>query len=187
MKGANLKTALIVGIVGVFASYYGFNAVMGDQSKRSEKVTMPTNVSGDLAAPDPEVFNPSAVNPTVEVYIGSCIDSNQNGFLEPIEQLECATPDSRRGVNIPNDSSKSNNNQQKTENIQSSDNSPTPAQNNLPNISPQNSSNSSQSTNPNTNSGQSTNSNGSTSQPPQTPSDPGENTSPPTEPDNKSN
>ena len=96
MNRQNIVTVIIASSITLSLSYFLINNLLLSPSKKTEKVTRPVAVSSDLATPDPEVFNPSAVNPTIEVYIGSCVDSNQNGFLEPIEKLECAAPDSKK-------------------------------------------------------------------------------------------
>ena len=48
-------------------------------------------VESALVAPDQEVFNSSAINPTVEVYVGACEDVDQNGILDAAELEACTT------------------------------------------------------------------------------------------------
>ncbi len=42
-----------------------------------------------LQAPDPEIFNAGAINPTIEVYVGDCEDIDQNGILDMAELIAC--------------------------------------------------------------------------------------------------
>lgn len=102
MNRQNLITIILASSITLSLSYYLIHTIVGDIDKKTEKVVHPVEISKDLAMPDPEVFNAAAVNPTIEVYIGSCVDSNQNGFLEPIEKLECAAPDSKKSNIIKN-------------------------------------------------------------------------------------
>lgn len=102
MKRSQVMTIIFTSIFSLIGSYYGVKAVLGDPENKKETITQPVEISSDLAMPDPEIFNLGAVNPTIEVYIGSCVDINQNGILEPTEKLECATPENAKNINKKN-------------------------------------------------------------------------------------
>lgn len=95
MKQSDLLTIIVITIFGFFISIYGVNAILGNPDNAKYQLKQPMPISNELAEPDREVFNPGAVNPTIEVFIGACVDSNQNGILEPTEKLECASPENR--------------------------------------------------------------------------------------------
>lgn len=64
-----LATAIIAAIAGVLIAYFVTNIFVGEITPVTFK-TVDSDVSADLAEPDPEVFNYKALNPTVEIYIG---------------------------------------------------------------------------------------------------------------------
>lgn len=57
---------LIVAIAAVF-SYFIANAVIGKPTNNPVQVEQVTPVGASFPAPDPRVFNDSAVDPTVEI------------------------------------------------------------------------------------------------------------------------
>ena len=69
--------------------------LLGDPDTRYLKHKTIGKITADLTSPDPEVFNVDAINPTVEVYVGSCEDVDRNGILDRAELVACgrATPE----------------------------------------------------------------------------------------------
>ena len=69
--------------------------MLGDPDTRYLKHKTIGKITADLTSPDPEVFNVDAINPTVEVYVGSCEDVDRNGILDRAELVACgrATPE----------------------------------------------------------------------------------------------
>ena len=69
--------------------------LLGDPDARYLKHKTICKITADLTSPDPEVFNVDAINPTVEVYVGSCEDVDRNGILDRAELVACgrATPE----------------------------------------------------------------------------------------------
>ncbi len=65
----DLTTSVIVAIIGTIAGFFVFNLILPAFDSVQFKTV--DNSSYSLAEPDPEVFNFRAVNPTVEVYVGS--------------------------------------------------------------------------------------------------------------------
>lgn len=89
MKQSDVFTILIVAVVGTIAAYFGVNALLGDPNKQSVSFNTIDDITATLSAPDSELFNPDAINPTVEVYVGDCEDVDQNGILSTEEMIAC--------------------------------------------------------------------------------------------------
>lgn len=68
-----LVLAIATGIIGTVAAYILCGFLTGDIDSTSVS-TVDSNIGTDLATPDPEIFNYRALNPTVEVYVGSCAE-----------------------------------------------------------------------------------------------------------------
>jgi len=80
---------MIAGI-GTLVAFFVCQSLMGDPNEASIKYRKPlTVISNELKMPDPEVFNSTAINPTVEVFVGDCEDINQNGILDDFELEAC--------------------------------------------------------------------------------------------------
>ena len=93
MKQSDIFTILIVALVGVLVSSFLVNMMLGDPNTKSVTFKTVEVVQATLAQPDPEVFNPDAINPTVEVYVGDCVDRDQNGELDEAERIACGRVD----------------------------------------------------------------------------------------------
>lgn len=74
----DLATTVIVAIVGVVAAYFICDMLVPPIESVKFK-TIDGSVSPDVGAPNSEIFNYKALNPTVEVYVGTCTSFNQNG------------------------------------------------------------------------------------------------------------
>ncbi len=74
----DLATAIAATIIGFLIAFFVTNIFVGEVQPFSYK-TVDASVNADLVDPNPEVFNYRALNPTVEVYIGSCIEYDKNG------------------------------------------------------------------------------------------------------------
>lgn len=73
-----LATSIAAAIAGALISYFVCGLFIGP----IEDVTFTTinsDLSVDLAEPDPEVFNYKTLNPTVEVFVGNCVEFNNAG------------------------------------------------------------------------------------------------------------
>ena len=89
-----MKTSdyVTVGFIAVFVTviaYFAVNSILGDPKDLSVKFEYLESVTGELATPSTEIFNAGAINPTVEVYVGSCVDKDQNGILDEDEKRDC--------------------------------------------------------------------------------------------------
>ena len=93
MRQSDIFTVLLVGTIGVIASFFLVNMLLGDPNEKSVTFKTIEVVDAGLAAPDPEVFNSEAINPTVEVFVGDCVDRDQNGVLDEAELIACGRVD----------------------------------------------------------------------------------------------
>ena len=77
MKNSEIALVIVIATVSVVASYFIGNMFLGDPNERVEEISYMAEISNELVEPDVETFNPYALNPTVEVYIGDCSVSEQ--------------------------------------------------------------------------------------------------------------
>ncbi len=90
MKQSDIFTLILIAGIGTLAAFFLCNAIMGDPDlATTEFKTLSSVIDNKLVAPDPEIFNGNAINPTVEVYVGSCEDIDQNGILDMAELVAC--------------------------------------------------------------------------------------------------
>ena len=95
MRRSDIFTVTFVASVGVLLIFIACSFLLGDPDTRYLKHKTIGKITADLTSPDPEVFNVDAINPTVEVYVGSCEDVDRNGILDRAELVACgrATPE----------------------------------------------------------------------------------------------
>lgn len=89
MKQSDVFSIIIIATVGTLAAYFAVNSFLGDPNMQSVRFKTIESISSSLADPDPELFNSSAINPTVEVYVGDCEDVDRNGILSKEELIAC--------------------------------------------------------------------------------------------------
>lgn len=71
----DLASSIGIGIVGILLGFFMTNIMVGDiESVSFEMIDTP--VTSDLADPDGEIFNAEAINPTVEVCVGTCVEES---------------------------------------------------------------------------------------------------------------
>ena len=82
----DLITSIGVAIAGFLIAFFVTNLLVPDLGEFQVKTlddSANTSANGynyaDLDQPDPEVFNYEALNPTVEVYVGNCAETDENG------------------------------------------------------------------------------------------------------------
>lgn len=95
MRRSDIFTVTFIASVGVLLTFIACSFLLGDPDTRYLKHETIGKITADLTSPDPEVFNVDAINPTVEVYVGSCEDVDRNGILDRAELVACgrATPE----------------------------------------------------------------------------------------------
>lgn len=89
MKRSDIVSIILVASVGMIATFFLGQAVLGDPNEKSVSYKVVQEITDDLQMPDEEVFNADAVNPTVEVYVGDCEDVDQNGMIDKAELMAC--------------------------------------------------------------------------------------------------
>jgi hypothetical protein len=89
MKQSDIFTIVIIALVGTLAAFFGVSSFLGDPDKATAEIKTVQDVSASLTEPDSELFNPNAINPTVEVYVGNCEDIDHNGILSQAELIQC--------------------------------------------------------------------------------------------------
>lgn len=62
---------ILIASVSMLIAYFVAKAVIGNVQGQTVKVKTAESISKDVVQPDSTVFNTSAINPTVEVIIGS--------------------------------------------------------------------------------------------------------------------
>lgn len=89
MKQSDIITIALISGIAIFASFVLVNNLLGNPDEASVSFKTIKPVTSEVAEPNPEVFNRDALNPTVEVSISGCEDSNGNGILEEDELENC--------------------------------------------------------------------------------------------------
>ena len=89
MRQSDIFSVLIIATVGTLASYFAVNALLGDPNMSSEQIKVIQEITPTLNQPDPELFNYAAINPTVEIIIDECQDTNGNHILDYDELVKC--------------------------------------------------------------------------------------------------
>lgn len=95
----DLASAIVAAIIGFLVAFFVTNIFFGKIDDFTFK-TVETTVNANLEDPNPEVFNYRALNPTVEVYVGSCAEYNANGECVEIVTEESAA--AQNGASEPN-------------------------------------------------------------------------------------
>lgn len=89
MSKKDIASIIAVAILGTVAAIVAVNSILGDINDKSATFKYIDVVSNSVGTPDPEVFNPDAINPTVDVFVGGCVDKNGNGQLDEDEKIGC--------------------------------------------------------------------------------------------------
>lgn len=70
MKRSDIAMIILIASVSVLVAYFVAKTVIGDTKKESVTVKTTDPITTEIVKPDPSVFNPNAINPTVQVIIG---------------------------------------------------------------------------------------------------------------------
>lgn len=91
MKQSDIFTLILIAGIGMLTAFFVCQTLLGDPNQATTTFrTVSRVISSSLVQPDPEVFNSTAINPTIEVYVGDCEDIDQNGILDEAELAACA-------------------------------------------------------------------------------------------------
>lgn len=90
MKQSDIFSLILIAGIGTIAAFFMCRMILGDPNEATTRFrTVNRTISSSLVDPDPEVFNSTAINPTIEVYVGDCEDFDQNGILDEAELEAC--------------------------------------------------------------------------------------------------
>lgn len=90
MKQSDVFTLILIAGIGTLAAFFVCQSILGDPNDAVVRFKSVNRVvSSELVQPEPEIFNSTAINPTVEVYVGNCEDIDQNGILDDAELEAC--------------------------------------------------------------------------------------------------
>lgn len=90
MKRSDIYSLILIAGIGTLAAFLACNAILGDPNEaKVEFTTVREVLTNELASPNEEIFNSTAINPTIEVYVGDCEDIDQNGMLDRAELIAC--------------------------------------------------------------------------------------------------
>ena len=90
MKQSDIFTLVLIAGIGTLASFFVCNMIFSDPNEASVTFkTVSSVIEPDLVSPNAEIFNSTAINPTIEVYVGNCEDIDQNGILDMAELVAC--------------------------------------------------------------------------------------------------
>lgn len=71
MKKTDIAMIILIASISMLIAYFVAHAVLGGANSESVKVKTVEPITSEVATPDPSVFHKDAINPTVEVLIGS--------------------------------------------------------------------------------------------------------------------
>ena len=71
MKRTDIAMIIFIASMSMLISYFVATAVIGEAQNEAVVVKTADAISDEVNKPDERIFNKDAVNPTVEVYIGS--------------------------------------------------------------------------------------------------------------------
>ncbi len=98
MKKSDLGIVVLIGGFSILVAFILANMIFGDPSANSVKLEYLDVISGNISQPDPELFNATAINPTVEIFIGNCAS---NEVWEPSQGRCVAKPDATTPTENP--------------------------------------------------------------------------------------
>ncbi len=119
MSQSDVFSIIFVGGVGVVASFFICQAIMGDPNEATTTfTTLRAPISSDLTVPSSEVFNSAAINPTIEVYVGDCEDKDNNGILDESELIACGRLDASSVITDEDDNGEGGNAEESDEDLE---------------------------------------------------------------------
>lgn len=71
MKKTDFAMIALIASISVIGAYFATSALFGDMSGDALKVKTIEAITSEITEPDPGVFNENAINPVVEVQVGS--------------------------------------------------------------------------------------------------------------------
>ncbi len=75
MKKNDLASIILIASISAMIAWFSANAVIGEPKRNATKVKTAEVISAEVGEPDKQVFNPEAINPTIERSIGKSANS----------------------------------------------------------------------------------------------------------------
>ena len=72
MKNSDIALVILVATISVIVSYFVCNAIMGDANEKTAEISYIQRIGVGIENPSEDDFSVYRVNPTVDVWIGSC-------------------------------------------------------------------------------------------------------------------
>lgn len=71
MKKSDIAMIVLIASVSILVSFFATRAIFGETSSENVKVKTVEKINASIVEPDPAIFNENAINPAVEVQVGS--------------------------------------------------------------------------------------------------------------------
>lgn len=71
MKKTDIAMIVLIASVSVVGAFFATSALLGDGATETSTVKTIEAITSEVAPPNPEIFNEDAINPAVEVQVGS--------------------------------------------------------------------------------------------------------------------
>lgn len=68
MKASDIAMVILIAVISAGLAYWLGGLLIANPDEMFERIDFASEISSEVAAPDDEVFNPYAKNPTVEVF-----------------------------------------------------------------------------------------------------------------------
>ena len=119
MKKTDIAFIILIAAVSIVISYLVSNWIFGNPNEEFRNIKYMDSISGTLVEPDAETFNPLALDPVVEVMIGSC----GTGTKWSDKDQKCVKDDSSNESGEPTDENaveeeENSENQENTEEVE---------------------------------------------------------------------
>lgn len=71
MKKSDIAMIILIASISVLIAFFATKALFGEAASESVKVKTVDAIDATIVEPSPEIFNKDAINPAVEVQVGS--------------------------------------------------------------------------------------------------------------------
>ena len=71
MKKTDIAMIVLIASVSVLIAFFVTKAIFGSASSENQKVQTIDRIDSSITDPDPAIFNKNAINPAVEVQVGT--------------------------------------------------------------------------------------------------------------------
>ena len=90
MKQSDWGIMIAIGVISAAIAIWGSNMILGNPDDATYELKYIADpISSDVAEPSVDLFNINMINPTVDVYVGSCKDLDGDGQISNVELQAC--------------------------------------------------------------------------------------------------